>query len=149
MSARPAHSATLRQPRLGRTAVRGCDEGELVAFVHIHTGAIASWMRLFVHPNADSWAQDILTAVFRQIVPAITHPVYCCVRRYQSWLQGPLQRTGFSLAQSQAVMVKHTVQHHQKGLSEATAVLETQGMTASTSIMQPYHSSIQNGKNKD
>lgn len=122
------------------------EAGELVAFVHIHAGTIASWMRLFVHPNADSWAQDILAAALRQIIPTVTHPVFCCVRRYQSWLQGPLLRTGFVLKDSQAVMVKHTVQHHKKGLSEATAVLETQGVPASAPIVGQYRSPQQNGK---
>jgi hypothetical protein len=124
------------------------EDGELVAFVHIHTGSIASWMRLFVHPNADSWAQDILSVALRRVMPTPTHPVFCCVRRYQTWLQGPLERTGFSLQESQAVMVKHTVQHQKKGLSEATAVLETQGITASTPMVRRYQPPTQNGKTK-
>lgn len=122
------------------------EDGELVAFVHISTGSIASWMRLFVHPNAESWAQDILTAVLRQVMPTPTHPVFCCVRRYQSWLQGSLARTGFVLQESQAVMVKHTVKHHKKGLAGKTAVLETQGIRASAPIVGPYQLPKQNGK---
>ncbi|MBE2221919.1 MAG: hypothetical protein IAF02_10280 [Anaerolineae bacterium] len=122
------------------------EDGELVAFVHISTGSIASWMRLFVHPNADSWAQDILTVALRRVMPTPTHPVFCCVRRYQSWLQRPLERTGFSLLESQAVMVRHTVQHQKKGLSEATAVLETQGIPASAPMVRRYQLPKQNGK---
>ncbi len=122
------------------------EDGELVAFVHIHTGTIASWMRLFVHPNAESWAQDILAIALRRVMPTPTHPVFCCVRRYQSWLQGPLERTGFSMLESQAVMVRHTVQHQKKGLSEATAVLETQGIPASAPYVRRFHSLKQNGK---
>ncbi|NHZ71684.1 MAG: hypothetical protein GWP17_01185 [Aquificales bacterium] len=122
------------------------EDGELVAFVHIHTGSIASWMRLFVHPNAESWAKDILSVALRRVMPTPIHPVFCCVRRYQSWLQGPLERTGFSLEESQAVMVKHTVQHHKKGLSETTAVLETQGIPASAPIVRQYRIPKQNGK---
>ena len=124
------------------------EDGELVAFVHIHTGSVASWMRLFVHPNADSWAQDILSVALRRVMPTPTHPVFCCVRRYQTWLQGPLERTGFSLQVSQAVMVRHTVQHQKKGLSEATAVLETQGIPASAPMVRRYQLPTQNGKTK-
>ena len=122
------------------------EDDELVAFVHVSTGSIASWMRLFVHPNAESWAQDILTAVLQQVMPTPTYPVFCCVRRYQSWLQGSLARTGFVLQQSQAVMVKHTVQHHKKGLAEKTAVLETQGIRASAPIVGSYQLPKKNGK---
>ena len=122
------------------------EDGELVAFVHIHDGSTASWMRLFVHPNAESWAQDILTVALRRVMPTPTHPLFCCVRRYQSWLQGSLERTGFSLWESQAVMVRHTVQHQKKGLSETTAVLETQGIPASAPMVRRYQSPKQNGK---
>ena len=122
------------------------EDGELVAFVHIHNGPIASWMRLFVHPNADSWAQDILAVALHRAMPTPTHPVFCCVRRYQSWLHGPLERTGFSLQDSQAVMVKHMVQHQKKGWSETTAVLETNGIPASAPLVRRYQESKQNGK---
>jgi hypothetical protein len=121
---------------------------ELTAFVHVKTGSVASWLRLFVHPNAESKADDILPAVLHQIAPTPTHPVFCCVRRYQSWLQGPLERAGFTLEQSQAVMVKHTVNHQQKGLSGATAVIEAQGIPASSPMVRHYRQPEQNGKTK-
>ncbi|PID84756.1 MAG: hypothetical protein CSA11_04710 [Chloroflexi bacterium] len=122
------------------------EDGELVAFVHIRSGSIASWMRLFVHPNAESWVQDILAIALRRVNPTPTHPVFCCVRRYQSWLQGPLERTGFSMRGSQAVMVRYTMQHQKKGLSEATAVLKTQGIPASAPYGRRFQSPKQNGK---
>jgi hypothetical protein len=121
---------------------------ELTAFVHVKTGSVASWLRLFVHPNAESRADDILPAVLQQIIPSPARPVFCCVRRYQSWLQGPLARAGFTLEQSQAVMVKHTVNHQQKGLSGATAVIEAQGIPASSPMVRRYQQLEQNGKTK-
>ncbi len=121
---------------------------ETAAFVHVYDGPAATWMRLFVHPNAESRAEEIITAVLQKHPPRPLHPVYCCVRRYQSWLQNPLTRVGFQLWGSQAVMVKHTVHHSQKPRLELSAALEAQGITPTAPYIQPYQtrSEKQNGK---
>ena len=82
--------------------------GELTAFVHLHIGSAATWMRLFMHPDAISSADALLTAVLQLIPGKETHPVYASVRRYQGWQQTPLERIGFELVRSQAVMARHT-----------------------------------------
>jgi hypothetical protein len=90
------------------------EENELVAFVHLNHGPVASWMRLFIHPNANVPAEMIIDAAYRVKPARPGHPIYCCVGRYQSWLQNVLEGMGFRYWGSQAVMVKHTVQHSQK-----------------------------------
>ncbi|MBP6472262.1 MAG: hypothetical protein KBE23_19620 [Chloroflexi bacterium] len=122
------------------------EEGEVTAFVHIQKGPLASWLRLLIHPDAESRVDEIVAAALHIAKPAIACPVFCCVRRYQSWLQGPLNRAGFSLWGSQAVMVRHTVKHQRKPLEEPTAVLEAQGIPASAPMVQPYRRLKHNGK---
>ncbi len=84
------------------------ENGELTAFVHLHIGSAATWLRLFMHPDAISSADELLTAVLQLIPGKETHPVYASVRRYQGWQQAPLERIGFELVRSQAVMARHT-----------------------------------------
>jgi hypothetical protein len=101
--------------------------GELSAFAHVHQGDTATWLRLFIHPNAEAQADEIVASLLHLKEESVISPVYCCLPRYQSWLQGGLERTGFRFWGSQAVMVKHTVQHLQKSMVK-TAVLETGGI---------------------
>ncbi|MBK8984919.1 MAG: hypothetical protein IPM39_02380 [Chloroflexi bacterium] len=125
------------------------EEDELTAFIHIQKGPLASWLRLFIHPHAESRVDEIVTAALQLAKPAVSCPVFCCVRRYQSWLQGALNRAGFSLWGSQAVMVKHTVKQQRKSLVEPTAVMEAQGIHASAPsapMVQPYQRPKHNGK---
>lgn len=103
------------------------EAGELSAFIHLHQGDTATWLRLFIHPNAEAQADEIVASLLHINQEKVTLPVYCCLPRYQSWLQGGLERTGFRFWGSQAVMVKHTVQHLQRSMVK-TAVLETGGI---------------------
>lgn len=122
------------------------EDDEITAFVHIHNGAAATWMRLFIHPNAEAQIDDIVYSALQVRQPTATHPVYCCVRRYQSWIQNALRRVGFSLWGSQAVMVKHTVHHLPKPVPDLAASLEAQGVTPTAPIVQRYYPSQVNGK---
>lgn len=121
------------------------ESDELTAFIHIRSGPVATWMRLFIHPNAEAQADEIMAAALQVNPPTLSHPVYCCVRRYQSWVQHALQRTGFELWGSQAVMVKHMVHHLQKPIPDLAAVLEAQGISPSAPLVQRYQPGI-NGK---
>ena len=122
------------------------ENSELAAFVHIRAGSVATWMRLFIHPNAEAQADDIIGAAIQVVARKSPQTIYCCVRRYQSWLRGPMERAGFELRGSQAVMVKHTVQHMQKPLSEMSAVLDRQRIPASAPMVPRYDRPRVNGK---
>lgn len=119
---------------------------ELTAFVHIHDGPVATWMRLYIHPNAEAQIDDIVQSALKVKPPSPTHPIYCCVRRYQSWVQHSLARMGFSLWGSQAVMVKHTVHYLPKSASELVRVVDTQGVTPTTPFVPHYDQPGTNGK---
>lgn len=114
------------------------EKGELSAFVHLHTGAMATWMHLFIHPNSEAQADEIIAEALQIAPKKQSHVVYCCVRRYQSWLQAPMERAGFTLWGSQAVMVKHTVHHLQSPVPELSAALDAQGVPVSAPIAQRY-----------
>ncbi len=88
------------------------EKGELVAYIVFTAGPTGTWLRLFIHPNAQTRGEDIVRAALGIIPPKIDHPIYCCVRRYQSWVQPVLDKTGFRHISSQAMMVRHTVHHN-------------------------------------
>ncbi|MCB9432087.1 MAG: hypothetical protein H6668_08885 [Ardenticatenaceae bacterium] len=123
------------------------EDDELAAFIHIHDGPRATWLRLFIHPNAEARVDEIVKAALSVRPASTAHPVYCCVRRYQSWIQNALERHGFAFWGSQAVMVKHTVQHQQKPMRDLAAILEKQAVSASAPMVQRWqHEPEQNGR---
>ncbi len=109
---------------------------ELGAFVHVLEGPAATWMQFFIHPNAQAQAREIVAAVLKVSPPLAEKPVYCCVRRYQSWLQHALAEIGFSVWGSQAVMVKHTTQPVQQVQTQKAAALETNYGVPSPPLMR-------------
>jgi hypothetical protein len=121
------------------------EENDLAAFVHVHVGAVATWMRLFIHPSAETQTDQIIATVLRQNLGPADLPIYCAVRRYQSWVQQALERSGFTLWGSQAVMVKHIVQKVSKPLPELLAALEAQGISPTAPIIKQYQ---ENGRKK-
>lgn len=87
---------------------------DLAAYIHIHTDREAEWLHLFVHPNAEAQADEIVAAALCMKPPTREYPLYCGLRRYQSWLQGALQRNGFEYWGSQAMLVRHTTHYVRK-----------------------------------
>ena len=112
------------------------EDGELTAYVHVCSGPVANWMRLFIHPNARTRPKVIIEAALQTLSPTAEHPVYCCVRRYQSWLLSALEKAGFQPWGSQAVMVKHIVQHVESAAPAAKNVIEPKAVPGSTTLMQ-------------
>ena len=108
------------------------ENGELAAFVQRHDGTEGSWLRLFVHPGAHTNSDEILRSLLKLKAPSPEQPFFCCVPRYQSWLQGALQNMGFEHLGSQAVMVKHTVQRIQKESPGLAHMMQGKQMVRST-----------------
>ena len=79
---------------------------ELAAFVTLRQGPTAGWLRFFIHPDAESEADEIVAAALEVAFEREPEQVYCCVRRYESWLPNALTRSGFNVCASQAVMVQ-------------------------------------------
>lgn len=114
------------------------ENDELAAFAHIRAGSTATWMRLFIHPNAETHADDIITAAAKVAIQKANQPIYCCVRRYQSWLQNPMARIGFEQGGSQAVVVKHTVHHTTNPLPELSTTMDRQHVPASAPMIRHF-----------
>lgn len=114
------------------------EDGELVAFIHLNKGRAATWMRLLIHPNAHSKPREIIKAAVRIVSPSSKNTLYCCVRRYQSWLQDPLAQAGFNYWGSQAVMVRHIAQPVVKQAPVAQGVLDVQAVPGSSTLVQGF-----------
>lgn len=114
------------------------EHGELAAFVHLARGGAATWLQIFIHPNASAQADDIVAAAVQICSDEDNFPLYCCVRRYQSWLRGALERSSFQLFKSQAVMVKHMSMPIVKKAGALDRLLNAQGVRPTT-LLQRYH----------
>jgi hypothetical protein len=78
-------------------------EGELLGYLDIERGSLGTWIQPYFHPAVEGF-QGLLGAYLKEV--RRDRPLYVCVRSYQSWMSGPLERLGFAPAVDQAVMVK-------------------------------------------
>jgi hypothetical protein len=114
------------------------ENGELVALIHTYDGSVAGWMRLLIHPNAQTKPKIIIGAALQQNPPSPEHPIYCCVRRYQSWLQSSLEKAGFRPWGSQVVLVKHIALHARSRAPVNKGVLEAQAVPGTSPSIQGF-----------
>ena len=121
---------------------------ELAAFVHIRKGPIATWLRFFIHPDAESEAEAIVAAALEVTFSREPELVYCCVRRYESWLPSALERSGFKVCGSQAVMVRHTVHQIPRAVPETAVAIEGQRISASSPMIRNFQGPEARAKNK-
>ena len=118
------------------------EKGELVALAHIIEGRSGFWIRLFIHPNVETAVEKII-ADLRQLIGANSQPLYCCVRRYQSWLQMPLEKSGFRYWGSQALMARHTTHHAQAyAPTKPLPELKTQPAAGPTNFSPPAQDTL-------
>jgi hypothetical protein len=120
-------------------------QDELGAVVHVHRGSVATWLRFFIHPDAEAEAEAIVASAMELTFSKGAELVYCCVRRYESWLPVGLERCGFTVYGSQAVMVRHTVHHAMRVQQEPVSVLDGQRVTASAPMVRRYGRPVENG----
>lgn len=113
------------------------DAEELTAFVHIQEGSVATWIQIFIHPSAHEQSAAIVKAAIALSNGPASNTVYCCVRRYQSWLQHALADNGFQRCKSQAVMVKHIATPAQQKAGELSKLLQAHRAQA-TSLFEQY-----------
>lgn len=125
------------------------DGQELAAFVSIRHGAVATWLRFFIHPDAEAEADEIVAAALDVTFAREPEQVYCCVRRYESWLPRALEHSGFAVRGSQAVMVRHTVHHAPRVMPEAAVALEGQRISASSPLVRNFRQPRQHNGSHD
>jgi hypothetical protein len=80
--------------------------GEMLGYAQVASGFKGVWVQPFIHQEMEEVDQH-LTALLRHLNPRKSHPVYVCLRSYQSRLSHPLEETGAEVSGSQAVMVRH------------------------------------------
>lgn len=117
---------------------------ELAAFVTLRQGPTAVWLRFFIHPDAESEADEIVAAALEVAFEREPEQVYCCVRRYESWLPNALTRSGFNVCASQAVMVRHTVHYLPRTAPEAAVALDGQRIPVSSPMIRQLQKAERN-----
>ena len=84
-------------------------DGEIIACLATRRGRVANAMRLLLHPEADVYVEALIRHGLATLGDTPPLPVYCRVRRYESWLQASLEASGFEPVSRTALLVKHTV----------------------------------------
>jgi hypothetical protein len=110
------------------------EDGAMMAYMCVHRGTQGHWIQLFLHPQVDRAAGSLIQEAAAHYVPTPEMPLYCCVRRYQEWLNRPLADLGFELLGSQAVMVRHTTARIAQPELSPAAVRDT-GLEATSPVV--------------
>ena len=118
------------------------ETGELTAFAQIRNGSKATWIQFYIHPGAHEQAENIVRAAVALVDGLTKGDVYCCVRRYQSWLQHALVENGLERRSSQAVMVKHIATPAQEKSGELSKLLQAHRAQA-TSMLEGYEQRLE------
>ncbi len=91
-------------PGPGRRGLLLWEEGELRAYLDLERGPRGVWAMPYIHPAVEG-VDPLLTAFLRRSSEP-DRPTFLCLRSYQGWMVGALERTGFTKVAEQAVMVR-------------------------------------------
>ncbi len=80
-------------------------EDEVLGYLDVESGPLGVWIQPYFHPAAEQ-LDRLLTNLERHFGGVRDRPVLVCVRSYQGWVNGALERLGFVYDSDQAVMVK-------------------------------------------
>ena len=101
----------IRQAEPPPTAAGTCylleREASPCGLVTIKRGRQGAFIEPYLHPDARQDTQAFLNGALK-LAFARRQPVYCRLRGFMSWLEGPLAELGFEPLTSEAVMVRHT-----------------------------------------
>jgi hypothetical protein len=92
-------------PRRGSRGLAYWQGGELLGYLDVARGPLGTWVQPYFHPAVEP-TQALLVEFLASGPISRTRPVFICVRSYQGWMNSLLERLGFELCASQAVMVK-------------------------------------------
>lgn len=100
-------------------------QGRALAYLNALEGKFGVYVQVIASPElSQEQAAQVLLAALHWLPRPDKLPVYINVRRYMSWLGGPLERIGFEPSASQAVMVRHTVRRAAQTVSPSTKVID-------------------------
>jgi hypothetical protein len=80
----------------------------LAGAVRLMRGSAGYWLRFWLHPQAQEYAESLVRAGLSLLREAPARPVYVSVRDYQSGLRPVLPDLGFEMFATRSLMVKHT-----------------------------------------
>jgi hypothetical protein len=104
--------------------LEGTDDS-LLGAVRITRGRAANWLRIYLHPAAQTRAGELVCGAVGLAHTARARPVYCGVRDYEGGIRTPLEAAGFQLALRRSLMVKHTTVRVREPALWAVPALET------------------------
>jgi len=118
-------------------------EGEIIASLATRRGRVGSAMRLLLHPKADAYVEALIRRGVQDLAGGPPQSVYCRVRRYESWLQAPLEASGFELVARTALLVKHTVARVMTPEWQRTPVIEGRAEMTTPVAHAKFHESLE------
>ncbi len=112
-------------------------DDDLAGAVRILRGRAAYWLRFWVHPQAQGYADALVHGTLALLWAAPRRPIYCSVRDYESGVRPALEDAGFSYWQTRSLLVKHTTARVKEPLLNLVPSLEKPAATVA------HHSKIQ------
>jgi hypothetical protein len=100
-------------------------DSSLLGAVRITRGRAATWLRIYLHPEAQAHAGELVCGALGLARTARMRPVYCGVRDYEGGIRSPLENAGFELSLRRSLMVKHTTVRVREPTVWAVPALET------------------------
>ncbi len=87
--------------------LEGRADGGLVGAARVTRGRAANWLRLYLHPEANQGAGELVCGALSLVNTSLPRPVYCSVRDYEGGIRNWLELSGFELQFKRSLMVKH------------------------------------------
>ncbi len=83
-------------------------EGRARGYLEVRPGERGLYVRPYLSTEECDRASGVFSAALQMLKQPARLPVYCCLRRYQSWIGEALEGLGFEPWARQTVLVKHT-----------------------------------------
>ena len=100
------------------------EDGFLVGAARVTRGRAANWLRLYLHPQAQTQSNELVQEVLALLRRTRPKPIYCSVRDYEGGIRGALEAAGFELSLNRSLMVKHTTARIKEPVPWRIPVLE-------------------------
>ncbi len=109
---------------LGTGYVLEAPGDSIAGAARITRGRAASWLRIYLHPEAQGAAGEMVCGALGLVRSRHPRPVYCPVRDYEGGVRGYLELAGFDLVYKRSLLVKHTTVRVKEPAPWAVPVLE-------------------------
>lgn len=113
--------------------LEGFEDG-LIGAVRVTRGRAANWLRIYLHPKAQSHGGELVCGALGLAHTPHPRPAYCAVRDYEGGIRGSLEAGGFKLVARRSLMVKHTTVRVKEPVLWAVPALEKPAPLVHTQI---------------